>query len=63
MPKRNFYLFEGMGINSHVEGTPAHHPLCIELIDIEERLRAFLHEHAAELRHVRAVMFRCELVL
>ena len=47
----------------HVEGASAHHPLCIELIDIEERLRAFLHEHADELRHVRAVMFRCELAL
>jgi PII-like signaling protein len=45
----------------HVEITPVHHPLCIELIDIEERLRAFLREHADELRHVRAVLFRCEL--
>jgi PII-like signaling protein len=45
----------------HHESTPAHHPLCIELIDIEERLRAFLQDHADELCHVRAVLFRCEL--
>lgn len=49
--------------HQHVETTPAHHPLCIELIDIEGRLRAFLQDHADELRHVRAVMFRCELAL
>jgi len=42
---------------------PAHHPLCIELIDAEERLRKFLHEHAEELRHVQAVLFRCELAI
>ena len=47
----------------HIEATPAHHPLCIELIDVEDRLRKFLHEHADELRHVQAVFFRCELAL
>lgn len=47
----------------HIEASPAHHPLCIELIDIEERLRKFLHEHAEELRHVQAVLFRCELAI
>lgn len=47
----------------HIESTPAHHPLCIELIDAEERLRKFLHEHAEELRHVQAVLFRCELAI
>ena len=47
----------------HIETAPAHHPLCLELIDAEDRLRKFLHEHAAELHHVRAVMFRCELPL
>lgn len=49
--------------HQHLEGSSAHHPLCIELIDIEERLRKFLHEHADELHHVRAVLFRCELPL
>lgn len=47
----------------HVESTPARHPLCIELIDSEVRLRAFLHAHEEELRHVRALMFRCEVAL
>lgn len=47
----------------HIEAAPAHHPLCIELIDVEERLRQFLHEHAEELRHVQAVLFRCELAI
>lgn len=47
--------------HQHVETTPAHHPLCIELIDAEERLRAFLNEHADELNHVRVVLFRCEV--
>lgn len=45
----------------HIEGTSAHHPLCIELIDGEERLRAFLREHEDELQNVRAVLFRCEV--
>jgi PII-like signaling protein len=47
----------------HVESTPAHHPLCLELIDAEERLRKYLHDHADELHHVRVVLFRCELPL
>jgi len=47
----------------HIEAAPGQHPICIELIDAEERLRAFLQEHADELRHVRAVLFRCELAL
>ncbi|WP_229503966.1 DUF190 domain-containing protein [Massilia putida] len=47
----------------HIESTPSHHPLCIELIDAEDRLRKFLHAHAEELRHVRAVLFRCELAI
>lgn len=47
----------------HVEAVPGHHPLCIELIDSEECLRKFLHDHAEELRQVRAVLFRCEVAL
>lgn len=49
--------------HGHVESTPARHPLCIELIDSEARLRAFMHAHEEELRHVRAVIFRCEVAL
>lgn len=52
----------GKKLSHHdLEGTSTHHPLCIELIDLEDRLRTFLHEHADELRHVRAVLFRCEV--
>lgn len=47
----------------HIETVPARHPLCIELIDSEERLRDFLRHHAEELHHVRAVLFRCELAV
>jgi PII-like signaling protein len=47
----------------HLENTSAHHPICIELIEHEERLRKFMHDHAVELQHVRAVMFRCEVVI
>lgn len=35
----------------HIESLPAQHPLCLELIDAEERLRAFVREHADELQH------------
>lgn len=45
----------------HIESAPAHHPLCIELIDEESKLRAFLTQHQEELHHVRAIYFRCEL--
>lgn len=47
----------------HVETSPSHHPLCIELIDIEDKLRRFLREHAEELVQVRAVLFHCEIPL
>ena len=47
----------------HVETTAAHHPLCLELIDAEATLRAFLLQHAAELLEVDAVFFRCELAV
>ena len=47
----------------HIESAPAQHPLCIELIDAEERLRDFVRQHADELHHVRAVLFRCEVAL
>jgi PII-like signaling protein len=47
----------------HIETAPGKHPLCIELIDSEDRLREFLHHHSDELHNVRAVFFRCELAL
>lgn len=48
-------------VHSHVETTPRRMPQCIELIDSESRLRKFLQDHADDLRHVRAVLYRCEL--
>lgn len=45
----------------HIEVISPHHPLCIELIDTEEQLRKFLHEHTEELQHVQAILFQCEL--
>lgn len=43
----------------HIESAPTHHPLSIELIDSETRLREFVRQHVDELHHVRAVFFRC----
>jgi len=45
----------------HLEGHAMRHPQCLELLDSEERLRAFMQEHALEMRKVRAVLFACEL--
>lgn len=45
----------------HLEGHALRHPQCLELLDSEERLRAFIQEHAEEMRKVRAVLFACEL--
>lgn len=47
----------------HVETTPPEHPLCIELIDSEARLRNFLQTHKDDLDAVQAVLFHCELAL
>lgn len=47
----------------HPEVTHMKHPQCIELIDREAVLRAFLHDHAAELHKVRAVLLTCEIPL
>ncbi|MEA9980075.1 hypothetical protein, partial [Pseudomonas sp. RTS4] len=40
----------------HPEVNSMRHPQCLELLDTEDRLRAFMHEHAEELRKVRAVL-------
>jgi len=47
----------------HVEVSSMHHPQCLELVDTEKHLRKFLHEHAVELKKVRAILFKCELPL
>ncbi len=62
-PVRSGYL-PGMKLShGNIEATPGRHPLCIELIDMEERLRTFLKEHHDELRQVHAVLYRCELAI
>ena len=48
---------------NNIESTSGKHPLCIELIDTEERLRAFIDLHKDEMHHVKAVLFQCELPL
>lgn len=47
----------------HPELAGMRHPQCLELLDTEQRLRNFMHEHAEELRKVHAVLFQCELPL
>ena len=46
-----------------LEGRPHRLPQCIELVDIESKLRRFLHDHQANLVGVRVVLYRCELPL
>ncbi len=36
------------------------HPQCLELLDSEENLRAFLHENMEELKKVYVVLLKCE---
>ncbi|MBH3344149.1 hypothetical protein I5O09_10365 [Pseudomonas parafulva] len=45
----------------HPELGGMRHPQCLELLDTEDRLRAFLRDHSEELRKVRAVLMLCEL--
>lgn len=47
----------------HPEVVSMKHPQCVELVDSESRLREFLHDHAAELHKVEAVLLKCELPL
>ncbi|KVX69097.1 hypothetical protein WT34_24280 [Burkholderia stagnalis] len=47
----------------HPEVNGMRHPQCLELVDTEARLRAFMREHANELRKVHAVLLLCELPL
>lgn len=45
----------------HPELTGMRHPQCLELLDTEVRLRAFIFAHAEELRKVHVVLLKCEL--
>jgi PII-like signaling protein len=60
-PVQSGYLPGEKMRHHHADATPSRLPQCIELIDTENRLRKFLHDHAEELREVRAVLYRCEL--
>ncbi|HBY9717245.1 TPA: DUF190 domain-containing protein [Klebsiella aerogenes] len=44
----------------HPELTNMTHPQCLELLDSEENLRAFLQENTEELKKVYAVLLKCE---
>lgn len=44
----------------HPELTNMMHPQCLELLDSEENLRAFLRENTEELKKVYTVLLKCE---
>ncbi len=50
----------GKRLSHHPELTNMTHPQCLELLDSEENLRAFLHENTEELKKVYAVLLKCE---
>lgn len=54
------YLPGGKPTLRHVEYLHPHLPHCIELIDIESKLRTFLHDHAHQLKNARALFLPCE---
>jgi PII-like signaling protein len=45
----------------HVEAINPHMPHCIEMIDLEGKLRDFVRLHAEHLAKVRAVFLPCEI--
>ncbi|SHI06272.1 DUF190 domain-containing protein [Pollutimonas bauzanensis] len=47
----------------HVETIHPSHPHCIELIDIEEKLRDFLRRHEHHLAQARVIFMRAEMAL
>jgi PII-like signaling protein len=46
--------------HEHVEVAHHHFPHCLELIDLESKVRAFWSSHGKGLRNVRAVFLPCE---
>lgn len=54
------YLRGGKPRLQHVEYVHPHLPHCIELIDLESKLRAFWANHAHQLSNVRAFFLPCE---
>ncbi len=57
--KGNTYILWHWGIGSEFDSLR----LPLELLDSEQRLRAFMHEHAGELNKVHAVLLLAELPL
>ena len=55
------YLRGGALRHHHVEASHRHLPHCIELIDLESRLRQFVANHVAHLKDVKAVFLPCEV--
>jgi PII-like signaling protein len=54
------YLPGGKLRFNHLESSHAEVPHCIELIDVEHKLREFWHRHAEHMAHVRAIFLPCE---
>lgn len=50
-------------IHRHVESAHPHLPHCIELIDLETKLRDFVKHQAEHLSRVRAIFLPCESAL
>lgn len=57
------YLPGGMPKLRHVEHVHPRLPHCIELIDIESKLRSFWLGHAHQFKQVRALFLPCEPVM
>ena len=55
------YLRGGKLRHHHVDASHGHLPHCLELIDLEPKLRRFLEHHAVHLRDVKAVFLPCEV--
>lgn len=55
------YLRGGKPQLRHIEHVHPHLPHCIELIDIESKLRAFWDDHAHQFKNVRALFLPCEV--
>lgn len=55
------YIKGGRLRHHHVDASHRHLPHCLELIDIESKLRRFLAHHAEHLLEVKAVLLPCEV--
>ena len=53
------YLRGGKPQHRHIEQVDPKLPHCMELVDIESKLRAFWDDHAHQFRNVRALFLPC----